>query len=149
MNIRLAAVALVFILLPIAAFAHCDTMSGPVVTDAKKAIALHDVTPVLKWIGKTDEAEVRRLFEQTMSVRQLSPASQEIADRFFFETVVRKKEDCFRKSIGEHFVSREPLYLALIRRGRWGEFEFSFALEVCCKHFASHRFCNDARLTGP
>jgi macrodomain Ter protein organizer (MatP/YcbG family) len=50
---------------------------------------MHDVTPILKWLKQHDEAEVRRLFEQTMHVRRLSPAAQELADRFFFETVVR------------------------------------------------------------
>jgi len=28
---------------------HCDTMDGPVIADAKKALGAGDVTPVLKW----------------------------------------------------------------------------------------------------
>jgi hypothetical protein len=88
MILRVIALALSFIL-PTLAFGHCDTLKGPVVLDAKQAIAAGDVTPVLKWLKQSDEAEVRRVFQETMQVRQLSPAAQELADRFFFETVVR------------------------------------------------------------
>ncbi len=90
MMIRVAVLALSLLLvLPSLAFAHCDTLSGPVVADAKQAIALHDVSPVLKWLKPGDEAEVRAVFEHTLSVRGLSPEAKELADRFFFETVVR------------------------------------------------------------
>ncbi len=90
MTIRAAVFALTLsFLVPSVAFAHCDTLSGPVVADAKQAIAVHDVKPVLKWLKAGDEAEVRRVFEQTLAVRSLSPAAEELADRFFFETVVR------------------------------------------------------------
>jgi hypothetical protein len=85
---RVVAVAFSLIL-PTLAFAHCDTLNGPVVGDAKRAIAVGNVTPVLKWLKQTDEAEVRRVFDQTLQVRRLSPIAQELADRFFFETVVR------------------------------------------------------------
>jgi hypothetical protein len=72
-----------------AALAHCDTMDGPVVLDARTAIAKKDLTPVLKWIGPADEAEVRGAFTRTLAVRDLSPDAKELADRSFFETVVR------------------------------------------------------------
>jgi len=87
--IRIAFLAIALGLLPPLASAHCDTLSGPVVADAKQAISLNDVTPVLKWLKPGDEAEVRRVFAQTMKVRTLSPAARELADRFFFETLVR------------------------------------------------------------
>jgi hypothetical protein len=90
MMIRAAVLVLtLFVLFPSFTFAHCDTLSGPVVADAKQALALHDVKPVLKWLKPADEAEARRVFEQTLSVRRLSPEAEELADRFFFETVVR------------------------------------------------------------
>lgn len=89
MNIKFGIAALALVLLPSLAFAHCDTLNGPVVTDAKQAIAAHNVAPVLKWVKPGDEAEVRRVFDQTLNVRKLSPAAQELADRFFFETLVR------------------------------------------------------------
>ena len=36
-----------------------------------------------------DEHEIRTVFEQTLAVRVLSPRAKELADRFFFETLVR------------------------------------------------------------
>ena len=69
--------------------AHCDTLDGPVVSEARTAIQNRDVTPVLKWIPADDEKQVRELFAQTLSVRALSPRAQTLADQHFFETLVR------------------------------------------------------------
>ena len=74
---------------PPAVRAHCDTLTGPVVTAARVALERHDVTPVLKWVKESEEAEVRRAFENTIAVRGLNAAARELADRYFFETVVR------------------------------------------------------------
>ncbi len=43
-----AALAVVFVSMigVSTAWAHCDTMSGPVISDAKAALEKHDVTPV-------------------------------------------------------------------------------------------------------
>jgi hypothetical protein len=71
------------------AFGHCDGMDGPVVTLAKKALESGNVNFVLPWVLEKDEAEIRKTFEHTMSVRKLDPAARELADRFFFETLVR------------------------------------------------------------
>ena len=46
---------------PAGARAHCDTMDGPVVKDAKAALEKGDVTPVLKWVAKDAEPEIRAL----------------------------------------------------------------------------------------
>ena len=91
-RIRLAAtlVAATFAVgIPRTGLAHCDTMDGPVVLDARTAIEKKDLTPVLKWIGPADETEVRGAFARTLVVRDLSPDAKELADRAFFETVVR------------------------------------------------------------
>jgi len=69
--------------------AHCDSLDGPVVVDARLALAEGDVTRVLKWVRADDEAAIRTAFVQTIGVRRLSPAAAELADRFFFETLVR------------------------------------------------------------
>jgi hypothetical protein len=69
--------------------AHCDSLDGPVVVDARLALAEGDVTPVLKWVRADDEAAIRAAFAQTIGVRRLSPAAADLADRFFFETLVR------------------------------------------------------------
>jgi hypothetical protein len=41
----------VVLLLPSAGAAHCDTLAGSVVQDARLALQSGDVTPVLKWVG--------------------------------------------------------------------------------------------------
>jgi uncharacterized protein DUF6448 len=74
---------------PPAVRAHCDTMMGPVVRAARVALEGNDVAPLLVWVKQPQEAEVRRAFEQTIDVRRLNAAARELADRYFFETVVR------------------------------------------------------------
>lgn len=74
---------------PRLAQAHCDALDGPVIVEARSALDKGDVTPLLKWVGAADEAEIRTAFAQTLQVRQLDPAARELADRYFFETLVR------------------------------------------------------------
>jgi hypothetical protein len=69
--------------------AHCDTLSGPVVTAAKAALATKDLRPLLKWVKPEAEPELRSVFAQALAVRSQGPAARELADRHFFETVVR------------------------------------------------------------
>jgi hypothetical protein len=44
---------------------------------------------VLIWVQEKDEPEIRTAFEQTLAVRELSAQARELADRYFFETLVR------------------------------------------------------------
>ena len=69
--------------------AHCDTMDGPTVADAKKAIEKNNVNYVLKWVQAADEKIIKEAFELTMKVRVLSPEAEKLADNYFFETLVR------------------------------------------------------------
>jgi hypothetical protein len=78
-----------FALLPARALAHCDGLDGPVVKAAQRALDTRNPAPVLIWVQEKDEPEVRKAFEQTLAVRELSPQARELADRFFFETLVR------------------------------------------------------------
>ncbi len=71
------------------AWAHCDTMAGPVITEAKTALAKGDVNPVLKWVSPGDEGEIREAFKKTLEVRKQGGKAQELADTWFFETLVR------------------------------------------------------------
>lgn len=71
------------------AFAHCDTMDGPVVIDAKIALEKKNITPVLKWIKPEHEAELKTAFARTLAVRTQGKEARELADQFFFETLVR------------------------------------------------------------
>ena len=70
-------------------FAHCDTLDGPVVKTAKTALEKGDITPILKWIKKDDEKEIKNLFQQTLIVRSKGKEAKELADMYFFETLVR------------------------------------------------------------
>jgi hypothetical protein len=69
--------------------AHCDSWDGPVIKDARAALSRGDVGPVLKWVGPEAEAEVRETFKRALAVRALGPEARELADRAFFEAVVR------------------------------------------------------------
>lgn len=69
--------------------AHCDTLDGPVVETARQALASGDVTPLLKWVSIKDEQLIRTAFQNTMEVRKLGGKAQELADMYFFETLVR------------------------------------------------------------
>lgn len=77
------------LVVPNRALGHCDGMDGPVVKAAKKALATGNVNLVLIWIQKGDESELRSAFEQARSVRELSGEAKALADRYFFETLVR------------------------------------------------------------
>jgi len=70
-------------------FAHCDGMDGPVVKAAQKALESGNANLVLIWVKKADEAELKRAFQKTLAVRKLNPDAKELADMYFFETLVR------------------------------------------------------------
>jgi len=69
--------------------AHCDGLDGPVVAAARTALAAGDPRLVLIWVQPKDEAEIRRAFDKTVAVRRLNAEARELADRYFFETLVR------------------------------------------------------------
>jgi len=89
---------------PRRAAAHCDTVDGPVVKAAKLALTTGDVGPVLKWIKPQDEAQIRVVFQRTVHVRGLSPQAREMADNYFFETLVR----VHRAGEGEPYTGLKP-----------------------------------------
>lgn len=80
---------LAFVTSPVALRAHCDTLEGPVVLAARDALVKGDVTPVLKWVKATDEDAIRSAFDKTVAVRKQSKEAAELADTWFFETLVR------------------------------------------------------------
>ncbi len=69
--------------------AHCDTMDGPVVRDARTALESGNITPVLKWVKEEGEAEIREAFQSALAVRKTGDEARKLADRYFFETLVR------------------------------------------------------------
>lgn len=68
---------------------HCDSMDGPVVTAAREALEARDVKRVLPYVKKEGEAEVSDAFARVMGARNGNPAGDQLADLWFFETVVR------------------------------------------------------------
>ena len=78
-----------WLIVPCSADAHCDTLDGPVIATAKIALEKGEVTPVLKWVKKENEGEIREAFKKTMAVRTKGPEAKELADNYFFETLVR------------------------------------------------------------
>jgi len=59
---------------------------------------------VLKWVQPAAAAEVRSAFTRTLEVRVGSPSARELADTWFFETVVR----LHRAGEGEPFTGLKP-----------------------------------------
>ena len=103
----LAVAAIVFSFLAFGtsrADAHCDTMGGPVVKDAEVALEKKDVTPVLKWVSKEKEEEVRAAFDVAIAERAKNPEAKEKADMKFFETLAR----IHREGEGEPFTGMKP-----------------------------------------
>ena len=70
-------------------FAHCDTLDGPVVKAAKNALETGNVNLILLWVQKEQEAELIGAFNKTIEVRKSNPEAKELADNYFYETVVR------------------------------------------------------------
>ena len=71
------------------AYAHCDTLDGPVVAAARKALDSGNVNPVLVWVQKDDESAIRKAFDKARAVRKGGGEAKELADMYFFETLVR------------------------------------------------------------
>jgi len=89
MKIKLIAFAIALAISAPPVFAHCDSLAGPVITEARQALEKKDVTPVLKWVPAANEQEIRDAFAKTIAARAASPQAREVADRWFFETLVR------------------------------------------------------------
>lgn len=62
------------------------------------------MTPVLKWVNKESEKEVREAFASTIKVRSQGEDARKLADMHFFETVVR----VHRAGEGEPFTGLKP-----------------------------------------
>ena len=69
------------------AAAHCDTLDGPVIQDARKALETKDVTPVLKWVKEKDEKAIRAAFAKALGAKGKKNAATE--ENRFFSTLVR------------------------------------------------------------
>lgn len=68
---------------------HCDALDGPVVTAARSALDAEDVEIVLPFVPADGESEVRAVFDLVSEARERPGPAREVADRLFYETVVR------------------------------------------------------------
>jgi nitric oxide reductase subunit B len=99
-----ASLVLALLLAPSSVLAHCDTIDGPVVKDARAALEARDATIALKWVEPGKEPEVREAFRSALAVRGLGREAQGLADRYFFETLVR----LHRESEGAPYSGLKP-----------------------------------------
>lgn len=67
---------------------HCDSLDGPVVLAAVRALDAGDVDLVLPYVTADGEDEVRTAFDRAVRART-TPEAREVADLYFFDTVVR------------------------------------------------------------
>ena len=69
---------------------HCDSMDGPVVRMARKALDAGNIDLILPYVPKDGEDAVRTAFSKVMAIRKSDgKTTTEVADTYFFETVVR------------------------------------------------------------
>ena len=68
---------------------HCDSMDGPIVLAARRALEAEDVDLILPYVHEGGWEEVRRAFAIVRKARTQGPEAREVADLYFFETVVR------------------------------------------------------------
>jgi hypothetical protein len=87
MNLRF--LLIIVLAAPVLAAAHCDTLDGPVVGAARKALDSGDINHALVWVQQEDETAIRRAFERARTVRKAGGEAKELADLYFFETLVR------------------------------------------------------------
>lgn len=86
---------------------HCDSMDGPVVTTAKQALDAGDVKLILPYVPKDGEAEVIQAFEKVLPLHRQANGAKQVADQYFFETVVR----IHRAGEGAPFTGLKPAWL--------------------------------------
>ena len=80
---------LIITTMPGSGFPHCDTMDGPVVSDAKSALDRNNVNYVLKWVRNEDEKEITSAFNQVIKIRSLNNDAKILAEKYFYDVLVR------------------------------------------------------------
>lgn len=87
---------------------HCDTMDGPVVKAAKQALEKEDVKIIIPYAPKSSEKEITETFKKVISAKKSGKQAKEIAELYFFETVVR----LHRAGEGAPFTGLKPAGLS-------------------------------------
>ena len=84
-----AVVAAALLVAPGQASAHCDTMSGPVVSAARQALEAGNVNLVLVWVQPKDDAAIQEEFDKARAGRQAGGQARAAAETRFFEALIR------------------------------------------------------------
>lgn len=80
-------------LLTTPAFAHCDSIDGPVAGAALEALETANVNLALPYAPATAEKEIRDAYQMALEARTGGGTAGDVADRWFMETVVRLHRD--------------------------------------------------------
>jgi hypothetical protein len=80
---------LVLLLTGPSAWAHCDTLDGPVASAVRKALDTGNVYLILPYAPASAEQELQEAFAQARKVRVLGPDARALADRSLLETAIR------------------------------------------------------------
>jgi hypothetical protein len=99
--LAVATFTVLFLATPRDAAAHCDTLDGPVVLDARKAIEAKDITPILKWVKPNDEKAVQAAFNKVLASKS---KSRETVEHAFFSTLIK----IHRAGEGASFTGLKP-----------------------------------------
>jgi hypothetical protein len=71
------------------AFAHCDSVDGPVAGAAAQALATGNVNLALPYAPASAEDEIKAAHGMALAARKAGADAAKVADRWFMETVVR------------------------------------------------------------
>ena len=74
---------------PEVAWAHCDSVSGPVAVDARRALQHEAFQTVAIWVGEEQHQALRTVYEEVLPVYRMGGKAGEVAERYFMETAVR------------------------------------------------------------
>lgn len=86
---------------------HCDSLDGPVVQAAIRALEAGNIELILPFVKADGEDEVRRAFDMAILARKV-PEARDVADLYFFDTVVR----VHRAGEGAPFTGLKPAGLS-------------------------------------
>ena len=86
---------------------HCDSLDGPVVVAALKALEAKDVNLILSYVPEDGEQEVIDAFNKVLPLREQTEIA-EVVDLYFFEIVVR----VHRLGEGEPYTGLKPAGLS-------------------------------------
>jgi len=103
-SILIAVLLITGLILPNQSEAHCDSMDGPVVLAAQQALETKNVNLALIWVNEEQEGQIRESFRKTLDIRNENEQVREMADMYFFETLVR----LHRESEGATYTGLKP-----------------------------------------